>query len=327
MKSRQVISECCLSSARQVSSRRPHSNRRMKACIEESKQAQHKTCQASRSLAPLLHWSCASFQLILSLTMSNPYQQQRQPPFSASGWNGNTGHQSSNGLPYEQQQQGPNRFSTNAFPQHETFNLKRSRDNASPTDHTMRQSFKRLKVMEDDSTGPATNMAQPLQAVSVDESSLADESATPPGGGHFAQHSAFFPQPQGDPVHHSFHQQGRKRQRLQDDNYSHTYAPKSQPPGQGSGDVTTVDYQPMNSLLGSLHRARRRQHHGTGQEAVAVGNHQGMSMQQNQQSTRHYDQPLQNQQQQQGPHYQAKANRMYTRPVKKKNVSYTSNLG
>ena len=267
--------------------------------------------------------------------MSNPHQHQ-QPPYSASGWNANTGYQNSNAHQFEQPHHG---IPSSTFPQHERTGFKRSRDNSSPTDRSMQQSFKRLKVMEGDShVGNLTNssnMGPVHQSVSVDESSLADESTalSPTTDGHFPQHSAFVlnrhQQQQGHA--HSCHQESHKRQRLYDNNAMLSTTPKSQPSGQGSFEV---DYQPMNSLLGSLHRARRRQNHGTGQEAAVAVENQGMAttlpVQQHCQNGNNiqYHDPQQQQQQQQQQRQANNPGGIFMRPAKKKNISLrtSSNL-
>jgi hypothetical protein len=151
---------------------------------------------------------------------------------------------------------------------------KRPRDD-SPSENSWQKSFKRLRVMEEEGeTRFGRQSGGFLNSVSVDEASHSEENPSgTPREGNFPQQAGFF-----TPHHHHHSHQGFEQQRHgeQQPQYQHhpysltAHHPTSQHeeaqvPGEGSSEENPVDYQPMNSLLGSLHRSRRRQLSGAGQ--------------------------------------------------------------
>jgi len=189
--------------------------------------------------------------------MSNPYYYQSQP------------HQHSNFFYATNPDASDQKIAPSAniiMPgQDHGTHQKRPRD-ASPSENSWQKSFKRLRVMEEEGeTRFGTQSGGFLNSVSVDEASHSEENPSgTPREGNFPQQAGFLTRH----YHHSlqgFEQQRHGQQQSQHQHHPnsltthHSQHEEAQVPGEGSSEENPVDYQPMNSLLGGLHRSRRRQ--------------------------------------------------------------------
>jgi hypothetical protein len=254
--------------------------------------------------------------------MSNPFQNQRSP------YQHLNPHIGASPDMRDLTVQPSKSTSSTGSRSHSTF--KRPRDDY-PPEHSWQKSFKRLKVMEEDDdnrftsdAGGYLNSNSIVEAASITSSC---PSETPDGVN--AQSTRFVTQyrheHQGYGIHHlglcqqSHHESLPTTQHIGDA----ALVPESQIPGQGSSENNRIDYQPMNSLLGSLHRTRRRLLSGAGQETETSsyaehksygGNMLSQMQSPTQQSHTH---PLPSQ----SHHLETGGTTSYFRPAKKKSIS------
>ncbi|KAG7337702.1 hypothetical protein IV203_008986 [Nitzschia inconspicua] len=160
----------------------------------------------------------------------------------------------------------------------DTCNKRPRDDDDSSMDTSWEKSFKRLRVMDNDGGAQFSNNhgTKILQAVSAEESSNSQgenwTSLTREVG--YPQETSHFPQNNHNIIISQERRQYDPRQ-LQEDqhHYQHFMAEQQhsdsmrelQNPGQDSSEERSINYQPINSFLGNLHRSRRCRLSGTGQ--------------------------------------------------------------
>jgi hypothetical protein len=214
--------------------------------------------------------------------------------------------------------------------------FKRIRDDSN-SEHSWQKSFKRLKVMEDDAdtscagdTGGYHNSVTVVNASNdirgecplgspLDTAGSPQNAQFVPRHGHEHQsHSVNY----GEHCQTSHHENPRTTQHFGDS----ALVNNTQVPGQGSAEINHFHYQSVNSLLGSLHRTRRRHLSGAGQstDTSLNGQHEncGVNMPSQQPSlqqppTQSHTDHLVSQRQ----HLGTGGATLYFRPAKKKNIS------
>lgn len=162
----------------------------------------------------------------------------------------------------------------------EGANNKRLRDDGSesPSEHSWQRSFKRMRVVEDDSNArfATENNDAFLTAVSTDEASCSNENPNGTLQFYSQHHMSTFPQQHQGYHDHSVDSPLHPQQQQQYSTNGSAHHPlTTQVPGQGSSEGRSINYQSMNSLLGSLHQSRRCQTTGAGQSTNNTSSHTG----------------------------------------------------